>query len=405
MAGGYNQSTKAEKRGNSERSVEIRRETWKFGEKRRNPERNAIKNLRRLMNTTDSQTTRRSFLKSAALATGALALGSAAFADSPKKLGIKLGLDNFSVRAMKWNASQLIDYAAKLKTDSLFLTDLDCYENFNDDYLRDLKKKADDLGLQIHVGSWSICPTSKVFKKKWGTAEEHVALGIRVAKALGSPVFRCVLGTGEDRFSAGGIEARVADTVKVCQANRSRAVDAGVKIAIENHAGDMQSWELVQLIEEAGKDYVGANIDSGNACWTMEDPLQNLEVLAPYVVTTSLRDSMVWESAHGATVQWTAMGEGNVDFKTYMSRFAELCPGVPVHIETISGFPREIPYLNQDFWKVWPKVPAKNFARFLALAKTGKPLPRATPDDPVYQRDQIERSLKYCKEVLGLGLK
>lgn len=357
------------------------------------------------MNTTNSQTTRRTFLKSAALATGALALGPAAFADAPKKLGIKLGMDNFSVRAMKWNASQLIDYAAKLKTDSLFLTDLDCYENFNDDYLRGLKKKADDLGLQIHVGSWSICPTSKVFKKKWGTAEEHVALGIRIAKTLGSPVFRCVLGTGEDRFTPGGIEARIADTVKVCRASRSRAVDAGVKIAIENHAGDMQSWELVQLIEEAGKDYVGANIDSGNACWTMEDPLQNLEVLAPYVCTTSLRDSMVWESPNGAIVQWTAMGEGNVDFKTYFNRFAELCPGVPVHIETISGFPREIPYLKQDFWKVWPKVPAKNFARFLALAKTGKALPAGKPNDPDYQRDQIERSLKYCKEVLGLGLK
>ncbi|MGZ4961230.1 MAG: sugar phosphate isomerase/epimerase family protein [Limisphaerales bacterium] len=357
------------------------------------------------MNATDHQTSRRAFLKSAALATGALALAPAAFADAPKKLNVKLGLDNFSVRAMKWNASQLIDYAAKLKTDSLFLTDLDCYENFNDGYLRDLKKKADDLGLQIHVGSWSICPTSKVFKKKWGTAEDHVALGIRVAKALGSPVFRCVLGTGEDRFSEGGIEARIADTVKVCRASRSRAMDAGVKIAIENHAGDMQSWELVQLIEEAGKDYVAANIDSGNACWTMEDPLQNLEVLAPYVATTSLRDSMVWESANGATVQWTAMGEGNVDVKTYFNRFAELCPGIPVHIETISGFARETPYWKPDFWKVWPKMPAKNFARFLVLAKTGKPLPAAKANDPDYQRDQIERSLKYCKEVLGLGLK
>ncbi len=351
------------------------------------------------------KTDRRTFFKTAALATAAMSVVPAALADAPKKLNIKLGLDNFSVRGMKWNASQLIDYAAKLKTDSLFLTDLDCYESFDDAYLRDLKKKADDLGLQIHVGSWSICPTAKVFKKKWGTAEEHVALGIRIAKTLGSPVFRCVLGTGEDRFSPGGIEARIADTVKVCKASRSRAMDAGVKIAIENHAGDMQSWELVNLIEAAGKEYVGANIDSGNSCWTMEDPIQNLETLAPYVVTTSLRDSMVWETPNGATVQWVAMGEGNVDEKTYFQRFAELCPGIPVHIETISGFPRELPYLKQDFWKVWQKVPAKNFARFVALAKTGKPIPNGKPNDPDEQRNQIERSLKYCKDVLGLGIR
>jgi sugar phosphate isomerase/epimerase len=123
--------------------------------------------------------------------------------------------------------------------------------------------------------------------------------------ALGSPVIRVVLGGGEDRRTEGGIEARIADTVKVCKACRSQAMDAGVKIAVENHAGDMQAWELVTLIEAAGKDYVGANIDSGNACWTMEDPLESLLTLAPYVLTTSLRDSMIWESENGAKVQWT----------------------------------------------------------------------------------------------------
>jgi sugar phosphate isomerase/epimerase len=226
-------------------------------------------------------------------------------------------------------------------------------------------------------------------------------------------VLRVVLGSGEDRKTDGGIEARIEDTAKVCQSQRSRALDAGVKIAVENHAGDMQAWELVTLIEAAGKDYVGANMDSGNATWTMEDPLASLETLAPYVLTTSLRDSAIWESANGATVQWTAMGDGTVDLKTYFQRFAELCPNVPVHIETISGFNREIPYLKNDFWNVWPKARAKDFARFVALAKKGKP--RDTWKAPAgqdrkvaeqeYQKNEIEKSLRYCKTELGLGLK
>ena len=36
------------------------------------------------------------------------------------------------------------------------------------------------------------------------------------------------------------------------------------------------------------------------------------------------------------------MGEGNTDLKAYFKRFAELCPGIPVHVETISGFNREV---------------------------------------------------------------
>lgn len=350
---------------------------------------------------------RRSFLRTSALASAALAATPHLLADtSSTKPRIKLGIDNFAVRALKWNASQLIDYAASIKTDSLFITDFnrETWESFEDKYLADVKKKADDNGIQLHVGSWSICPTAKRFKKDWGTAEEHLALGIRVAKALGSPVFRCILGTGDDRASEGGIEARIADTVKVLRGARSLATDAGVKIAVENHGGDLQAWELVTLIEAAGKDFVGANIDAGNACWTLEDPLENLEILGPYVATSSLRDSMVWESENGATVQWTAIGEGCVDFKTYFKRFAELCPGVPVHIETISGFAREFPYLNKEFWNDWPKARAKDFVRFAALAKKGHPIPPSkTANSAEYQKGEVERSIKYCKEVLGLG--
>jgi hypothetical protein len=145
----------------------------------------------------------------------------------------------------------------------------------------------------------------------------------------------------------------------------------------------------------------------------MEDPLASLETLSPYVLTTSLRDSAIWESANGATVQWTAMGDGTVDLKKYFTRFAELCPGVPVHIETISGFNREIEYLKPEFWKVWPKAKAGDLARFVGLAKKGKP--RDTWKAPAgvdrkqaeqdYQKSEIERSLRYCREELGLGLK
>src|SRR5436190_13807333 len=206
----------------------------------------------------------------------------------------KLGLDNFSVRAMKWKAPQLVDYAASLAADSLFITDLDAFESFEAPYLAALKQRAAERGLQIHVGTWSICPTSKSFKPNWGTAEEHLALGIRVARGVGSPVIRVVLGTWEDRLSDGGIARHVEQTSRVCRALRSKAADAGVKIAIENHAGDMHSTELVQLLEMTGRDFVGANLDSGNALWTLEDPIDSLERLGPYALTTSLRDSAVW---------------------------------------------------------------------------------------------------------------
>jgi len=359
------------------------------------------------------------FSRRAWLQTSAAAIGSAASAvalaqsgaGAPGSEKIRLGIDNFAVRAMKWKAPQLIDYAASLKVDVLFITDLDAFDSLDSKPLAEIRKQAADAGLEILLGTWSICPTSTTFRNNRGTAEEHLRLGLRAAKDLGSPVLRVILGNGSDRSTPGGIEARIADTVKVCKACRSEAMDLGVKIAVENHAGDMQSRELVSLIEQAGKDFVGANMDSGNAVWTLEDPLTNLENLAPYVLTTSLRDSAIWESSKGLTVQWTAMGDGNVDLPAYFKRFAELCPQVAVNIETISGFNRELPYLEEGYWKVWPNARGWDLARMVAIAKTGKPrdgwsAPAGRDRNQAeqeYQKSEVERSIAYCKKTLGLG--
>src|SRR5262249_1038926 len=251
---------------------------------------------------------RRQFVKTLAVAGAITMTEPNSSAQTSKRRNIKLGFDNFSIRALGWKAPQLLDYAAKLKVDTVLFSDLDVYENHSDAYLKEVKKRADDLGVEVQVGTGSICPSAKSFNTKYGAAEEHLALLIRVAKTFGSRVARCYQGTADDRKLPGGLEARWKDTIRVCKAARGRALDAGVKIAIENHAGDMQGWELANLIEECGRDYVGATMDSGNATWTLEDPMGNLEILGPYAATTGIRDSTVWETSEGASVAWTAIG-------------------------------------------------------------------------------------------------
>ena len=326
------------------------------------------------------------------------------------KQKLELGIDNFAVRAMGWKAHQLIDYADRLAVDALFITDLDALESFAADYLSRVKQHAADKNVQLYLGTWSICPTSESFKDKWGTADEHLKQSIRLAQALGSPVIRVILGSRRDRTTDGGIEARIDDTVKVLKENKSFAVDHNIKIAMENHAGDMHSLELKQLIEEAGPDFVGVNLDSGNAVWTLEDPLANLENLGPYTLTTSLRDTAIWRSENGYTAQWTAMGEGLVNWDVYFRRFAELCPQAPVNIETISGFNHELKTNHPDYWKAWPQGKPVGYALFEALAADGEPRqPNKHPAgvereqaEKDYQRGEIERSIAFCKKI-GLG--
>ena len=115
----------------------------------------------------------------------------------------------------------------------------------------------------------------------------------------------------------------------------------------------MQAWELAGLVEAAGPDYVGVNIDPGNATWTLEDPVASLETLAPYVACTSIRDSAVWETPTGVVVEWVAMGDGDVDFKRWADLFAEKVKNVPVFLETFAGLRRPFNYLSDPaFFKL-----------------------------------------------------
>jgi len=319
----------------------------------------------------------------------------------------RLGFDNYALRSLGWKAGQILDHAATLKLDAVLFSDFDVYESLADDHLRDLKRRADDLGIALYTGMLSICPTSVIFDPKRGTAEEQLRLCLRIARLLGSPVARCVLGKVEDRRSPGGIAARMAETLAVLRAVRSEALDAGIKIAVENHAGDMNSTELLELIDEAGRDFVGATLDTGNALWALEEPMTALETLGSVTLCTGIRDSYLWETPEGATLQWTSVGTGLVDWPAFFRRFAELCPQAPVIIETISGRPIFLPMLRDFFWDAYPRATPAALAAMLRLARAGEPRepfnPPAGEDGQrateQHQLAELERSVRICRKV------
>ena len=322
---------------------------------------------------------------------------------------LRLGLDNYALRALGWKACQILNHAATLQLDAVLFSDFDVYESLAAADLRDLKRRADDLGLALYAGMLSICPTSVLFDPRRGPAEEQLRLCLRIAKLLGSPIARCVLGKVDDRRSPGGIAARVAETVAVLRRVRTEALDAGIRIAVENHAGDLNSTELLELIDTAGRDFVGATLDTGNALWALEEPLAALETLGPVTVCTGIRDSHLWETPEGATLQWTSVGAGLVDWPAFFRRFAELCPQAPVIVETISGRPIPLPLLHDDFWDAYPRATPRTLAQMLRLARAGEPREPFSPPprtdslraEQTLQLDELERSVRHCRKVFA----
>jgi sugar phosphate isomerase/epimerase len=341
--------------------------------------------------------TRRAFLAAgaAAFAGG----GAAAAADK-----VKFGLDLYSVRSQGWTPIQSLDFCAKRGIHVVHFSEIRFLGSLEEENLKRVRAHAEQLGIGVEIGMLSICPTSKMFNAAQGTAEEQIARMIAAAATIGSPIVRCVLGSAADRTGDIPIEGHIENTARVLRNVRQRVVDAGLKIAIENHAGDMQAREVKTLIEAAGKDFVGSCLDSGNPVWALEDPHLTLETLAPYVLTSHVRDSALWNTPEGAAVAWTRMGEGNMGMEDYIREFATKCPGRPLSLEVIVTAPRVFNYRDAKFWDAYRNTPAWEFARFLALVEKGTPRPappRLTGEAAAARElEDVEASIQWTRAFL-----
>jgi sugar phosphate isomerase/epimerase len=353
---------------------------------------------------------RRTFLQ------GTSAVAAGAMAANAQSAGIRLGFDSFSIRDFGWKDIQLIDYAASLKLDTVQLSSLSDYESLDPAHLAKVKDHAQRAGVTIDAGIYTICELSSSWNPKEGSPTAYLRKGLNVAQAVGARVLRCAMGTREDRPN---LDRCMEATVKALRSVRSEALDLGVRIAVENHAGDTQAREMKALIEAAGTDFVGSCLDAGNPLWAIEDPLVTLEILGPYVITTHIRDTAVFEHPRGAAVQWVALGDGSVDLLRFTDLYRKLCPNAAMQLEIITGIPSDVvPYREPDFWKVFPRTPAREFARFLKLAKSGHPYigpmviagwgeksPTVEAAFKEQQRTDLERSLEYAKKVLSVGVR
>jgi 3-oxoisoapionate decarboxylase len=346
-------------------------------------------------------------------------------AQSPSPNPQPLGLNSYCLRAMRWPDKQVLDYAANLKLEGVFLQDSTDPDSGSLAHWKDVGEHARKLNLHVETGVGAVLPKDATQTE---ASRQQLLLGIERAKAVGSPLVRCLLAADRAHLPPGTIEQHVETMSRLLRSVRSQAMDANLKIAIENHK-DLQAWEMREVIEAAGREFVGSYLDTGNPVFVVEDPLTTLEILGPYALCVHLRDSVIYEyqdrnrpdarNRDGAMVQWVPLGDGVIDFVTFVNRLRQIKPDVYVYVKPITGRPPQlIQYLEPEFWNDYPKARAVDLARFVELARRGTPYAknmvvedltgRVTPEPFVaaiqfQQRQHMERSVEYAQKTLNLG--
>ncbi len=330
---------------------------------------------------------------------------------------IPVGLNTYCLRAMKWHDVPLLDYAAGLKLDAVFLQDSLDPEAMEPAHWRKIKDYAGQLGLHLETGGPAILPKNP---EAFDASVRSLTQAAERAAGLGSPIVRSLVASDRDHLPPGTPDQHIETTIRVLKSVRSKVMDLGIKIAIENHK-DLQCFETRQVIEGAGPEFVGSYLDTGNPAFVLENPMTTLETLGPYAVTLHLRDTAIYEHPRGVAVQWVPLGEGVVDFKAIIARAREICPPLHIYIKPITGRPPQVlPYLEPEYWRRIPKSRAADLASFIALAKKGlpydkpmviedlqnSPVPKQFVEAVQYQqREHMERSVAYAKKTLDLGVR
>ena len=319
----------------------------------------------------------------------------------PAAAAVELGSIDGSVGGNQFTAAQFLDYLSSIKLTWAMIS-LPPAILGDEAAVRQVRDHADRLGIKLQLAHGTVCPSARSFNPQLGTLEEQVSRALKASQIFGASCMRCILGGDAERPQ---IEMHIDNMIKAVRGMRSRIVDSGVKLAVENHGGDLQAREMKMMVEAVGRDVMGVCLDSGNPVWMLEDPHMTLEMLIPYAETSHVRDSAVWKVPEGIAVRWVNMGDGNVDIDGWVRKFIQAKPGMPIIFENlVSGNPRIHRIYDQKFWDNWRHMPASELARFLAIADKGTPkpaVPRPEGKTAGQQRiDDLETCVRYTRDLL-----
>lgn len=232
------------------------------------------------------------------------------------------------------------------------------------------------------------------------------------AKEAGVTILRTVASSGR-RYEVYHSKEEYADAVNKAITSLQLAEPIvkkhKVKIAVENHK-DWHASELVAMIKKLDSEAIGVTLDFGNSIALLEDPMEVVQTLAPYIFSTHVKDMGVSEYADGFLLSEVPMGKGFLDLKKMVAICEQHNPNITFSLEMITRDPLEIPCLKPDYWATFDETKGSELARTLSMVKQNKfkeALPRIsqlnTEGKLAAEEDNIIVCLGYSKNELQLN--
>jgi 3-oxoisoapionate decarboxylase len=179
-----------------------------------------------------------------------------------------------------------------------------------------------------------------------------------------------------------------------------------LRAGIENHK-DWLADEQVEILRSIGSPCLGACVDFGNNLSLLEDSLEVARKLAPYAVTTHLKDMAVRPYEEGFELSEVMLGEGMTPLRQIIDLLRQSRRDLPIVLEMITRDPLKVPYKTAKYWATYPQRDDERIRRFEqgTLTKAWKkPLPHIshlTPEQALaVENDNLRRCSEYARNTL-----
>lgn len=181
-----------------------------------------------------------------------------------------------------------------------------------------------------------------------------------------------------------------------------------IPLGLENHK-DWTAAEMAALMQNYSSEYFGVCLDFGNNISLLDDPMEAIEKLAPFSVTTHFKNMAVATDSEGFLLSEVLLGAGYLDLPRAIQLVKKARPNVRWLLEMITRDPLKVSCLTDSYWAPFPNHNGLSLARTLRFVNTHKPaqpLPRIshlTHEQQLDVEDQnVTACLEYARENLGL---
>ena len=181
-----------------------------------------------------------------------------------------------------------------------------------------------------------------------------------------------------------------------------------VPLGLENHK-DWTADEMVALLERHSSEFLGACLDTGNNVSLLDAPMEVVEKLAPFAVTTHFKNMAVKDAPEGFLLSEVPLKQGVLDLAKMVKAIREARPRIRFNLEMITRDPLKIPCLTDQYWVTFPDRDGLYLARTLRFVHDHppfEPLPQVSGLDQEARHRQEEENVKQClafaRESLGL---